>query len=587
MKKIYLTIIAIVVAITTMTTSATAAFAANSTSSSGSKGTDIAILDDSNYSVAGKDTKQNKQSEYDLLTYEGNDIISSVNVYGTVANGSDVYDPENPDADDDGFVNGKIQVGVPTTIIIDGKPNSEGYYVGEASGKVKGNISGATVISVVPDSEVTLQSEGKNAVTAPIEQDYTQFVVSTSEYSGEKVNKFVTPSFNNKAVFDVSIKTKDLSAGSWSGSFNYNISVLNTTTAALGNRVTSWNISATENDDVWMSYYQANNRQLSTPTRSTNGTIVEKYEDGTVVISGTGNMEESVNQHFYDLDGMSAELNTLIWTYLQENLSDEEYSEITDEIDEGTDTWYYESASSLKYRNYENLSSSVRRAITNAMNNTMNQVVRSKYVKYLPKKVIIMNGVTNVSNGAFAGCDSLEEITLGNTIKTIETHAFMNCTKLEEFTIPESCERINNPFVNTGKIKNIRIPASVKDIPISTTFTEKTVTIDEASPYFFIQDGVIYTKDGKTLIGLTKDSPLDLVVLDSVETICDSAFQKRMNTLTLPASLKEMGVNVFMSYSNLEVICKSQKAYDIMMHIIEAKQNTVVAFKGTVTLSID
>ena len=582
-SKTHSRVIAVILAVISVLTTAVPALAAES--SKGSKGTDIAVLDDSNYTVAGQDTKQNKKSEYELFTHNGNDIISSVNVYGTIADGSDVYDPENPDADDDGFVNGKIQVGVPTTIIIDGKPNSEGYYAGEASGKVKGNISGSTVISVVPDSEVTLHSQGKNDVTAPIEQDYTQFVVETSEYSGDKVNKFVTPSFNDKAVFDVSVKTKELSAGSWSGSFNYNISVVNTTVAALGNRVTSWNISATESDDVWMSYYQAGNRQLSAPTR---GTTVEKFEDGTVVISGTGNMEESVNKHFFDLDVMNAKLTELIWENLNENLTDEEYTAITDEIDEGTDTWYFSSAYSLNYYDdFKNLSSTVRTKFNDAMNAVRQKVYPSAYIKYVPKKVIILDGVTNISKGAFNGCSKLEEVDLGNTIKEIGSHSFMNCSSLSELIIPDSCEVIGNLFANTSKVSSIHIPASVREITESVTFLNKTVTIDESSPYFFIQDGVIYSKDGKTLIGLTKESPTDLVVLEGVEVIKDLAFQKKLNTLTLPASLQEMGVNVFMSYSDLEVICKSQRGYDLMQNLIRVKADTKVAFRGTVTLAID
>ena len=584
MKKKTSKVIALLIAIITIITTAVPVMAADSDNSKGSKGSDIAILDDSNYNVAGKDSKQNKKSEYKLFTHEGNDIISSVNVYGTVADGSDVYDPENPDADNNGFVNGKVQVGVPTTIIIDGKANSEGYYVGAASGKVKGNISGSTVISVVPDNEVTLKSQGKADVTAPIEQDYTQFVVETSEYSGEKVNKFVTPSFNNKAVFDVSVKTKDLSAGSWTGSFNYNISLTNSTIAALGNRVTSWNISATESDNVWMSYYQAPNRQVSAPTR---GTTIEKYEDGTVVISGSGNMEESVNKHFFDLDAMNTELTTLIWKYLKANLTDEEYSRVTSRIEEDSDTWYYSSAYALDHHNLNGLPNDILTFVNNAMNDARSKIYPSSYIKYVPKKVIIMDGVTNVSKGAFNGCSSLEEVTLGNTIKSIEDHSFMNCSKLADLVIPEGCEKLGNLFADTGKVNPVRIPASVKDIPVSTSFLRKSVVIDEASPYFFMEDGVIYSKDGKTLIGLTKDSPLDLVVRDGVETIRDLSFQKKMNTLTLPASLQEMGVNVFMNYSELEVICKSQSGYDLMMELIRVKQNTKVPFKGTVTFAID
>ena len=525
-------------------------------------------------------------ADMEIYTYDGNDIISSVNVTATIADGSDVYDPENPDAGDDGFVNGKIQVGVPTSITINGTTDANGYYVGSASGKVKGNISGATVINVEPDDKVTLTSQGKTDVVAPIEQDYTQFVVSTSEYSGAKVNKYVTPEFNDNAVFDVTIKTKDLSAGTWSGSFNYNISVVNTTVASLGNRVTSWNVSATDEDNVWMSYYQANTRQATAPTRG--GTTIEKYEDGTVVISGTGNMEDSVNKHFFDLEGMTKQLNILIWEYLEENLSNDEYNAITDIVPEGAQTWYYTAAHVLNSNlsDYTTASDIVKK-FRDAEDYAMRRVSANDYMLYVPKRVIVMDGVTNISESAFNGCTFLTEVDLGNTIKSIENYAFTNCYNIEGIKIPDGCEKIGDAFGVTHKIDVLNIPASVKDLAGTVAFAYKKLEIDPANPYYFLENGVIYTKDGKTLYGLTKDSSSDLVIREGVETINNGVFQKKMNSLTLPSTLNEMSYGVFGNYSNLEVICKSQRAYDIMMDLIAAKDNTSMAFKGTVTLSID
>lgn len=442
MKRNISKIIAFLIAVISIITTAVPVMAADASNSKGSKGTDIAVLDDSSYSVEGKDTKQNKKSEYELFTYDGNDIISSVNVYGTVADGSDVYDPENPDADDDGFVNGKIQVGVPTTIIIDGKANSEGYFIGEASGKVKGNISGATIINVVPDDEVVLSSEGKRDVTAPIEQDYTQFVVATSEFGGAKVNKNVTPNFNDKAVFDVSVKTKDLSAGSWAGSFNYNISVTNTGTTAHGQRVRSWNISATDEDDVWMTYYQpetasgssAQFSTLNTTRSNAKSTTVNKYEDGTVVIRGTGNMEDNVNKHFYDIKAMSSYANEKYWSNLHNKLTDEEYETLLGVVSEGTAIFEYMNANTIGYTEIYNSMSSNVQSIARKGSYGTDPNEKVMFQLYVPKAIIIENGVTNVSKGAFSACDSVESVTIPDTITVIESSAFSNCRKMNNIS---------------------------------------------------------------------------------------------------------------------------------------------------------
>jgi len=195
--------------------------------STGSAAADIAILDDAQYDVAGKDTTQEKSSKYKSFEVGGEEIQSDCDVYATIAEGSKVYDPENPNADEAGFVDGKIMVGVPVELILDGTADDGGLYKGSGIVKVKGNIAGTTVINVVPESTVTMSQTGKSDITANISQKYTKFVIPTSNVTGADVNKEVTPDFNDKAVSNVEISTDEATAGSWHGTFTYTISVSN------------------------------------------------------------------------------------------------------------------------------------------------------------------------------------------------------------------------------------------------------------------------------------------------------------------------------------------------------------------------
>lgn len=229
MKKKISKILAILMA-TLIAFSGFTAFAASGyVNSVGSKSTDIAVLNDSTYTVVGKDTTQNKQSEYTEKTYADETITSRCDVYATIAEGEKVYDPTNSAADDNGFVDGSILVGVPTTLIMSGTPDADGYYIAEGQGRVKGNIAGTTIINVVPEDSFTMSQKYKADITATVTQDYTKFVVPTSEIIGTDVNKNVTPSFNDDAVFNVTVKTNQATAGSWKGAFSYTIS---TSTAA-------------------------------------------------------------------------------------------------------------------------------------------------------------------------------------------------------------------------------------------------------------------------------------------------------------------------------------------------------------------
>lgn len=220
MRKFVKTAMAVVMVVSTMLPMT--AFAA--TNSVGSVSTDIGILSDSSYTVVGNDTTQNKKSEYTRVEFSGTDVTSDCDVYATIADGSKVYDPTNPNAGEDGFVDGSILVGVPTVLVMNGTADSNGYYVANGSYQVKGNISGSTIINVVADSTFKMSSEGKADINATVSQDYKRFVVSTSTLTGSDVNKNVTPSFNDDAVGNVTVKTNEATAGSWEGQFAFTIS---------------------------------------------------------------------------------------------------------------------------------------------------------------------------------------------------------------------------------------------------------------------------------------------------------------------------------------------------------------------------
>ena len=101
--------------------------------------------------------------------------------------------------------------------------------------------------------------------------------------------------------------------------------------------------------------------------------------------------------------------------------------------------------------------------------------------------IIINNGVTSISNGAFqgyplisitipnslksigmtafAGCTRLTSITIPNSVTTIESSAFADCTGLTSITIPDSVTIINHDvFSGCTGLTSVTIPNSVTTI---------------------------------------------------------------------------------------------------------------------------
>lgn len=225
MKKFVKTLVVGVMATLIVSASALPTFAA--TNSIGSVATDIGIVDDSNYTVTGNDSTQNKSSEYETVSdfVEATDGKTyQTNVYSTIAEGQDIYDPSDPNADEEtGMVDGSILVSVPKTLVLG--QTAEGVWSGSYTIKVKGNISGSTVISVVPDENFKMSQVGKPDITVTTSQPKTKFVVADSTVTGDDVVKGVTASFNDDAVTTGTMSTTEASAGSWSGICNFNISM--------------------------------------------------------------------------------------------------------------------------------------------------------------------------------------------------------------------------------------------------------------------------------------------------------------------------------------------------------------------------
>lgn len=223
-KSIKQVIAGVLTAVTVFSMSSMTAFAATSyVNSVGSEVDDSKVLNDSSYTVIGQDTTQDKHSTYANITIADEAVTSPCEVYATIEEGSKVYDPENPEAGDDGFVDGSIIVSLPTTLILSGTPDADGYYAGSGIVKAKGNIAGTSIVNVVPDSTVTLSSQGKDDITATITQQFTKFVLPGSSVTGDDVNKHLDYVFNDECKSTIIVKTNQATAGNWSGTYNNNV----------------------------------------------------------------------------------------------------------------------------------------------------------------------------------------------------------------------------------------------------------------------------------------------------------------------------------------------------------------------------
>ena len=81
------------------------------------------------------------------------------------------------------------------------------------------------------------------------------------------------------------------------------------------------------------------------------------------------------------------------------------------------------------------------------------------------ESVTIPNSVTEIGYGAFLGCKSLKSVTIPNSVTEIEEWAFGGCKSLTTVTIPESVTKIGEKaFGGCKSLKSLTIPDSVTEI---------------------------------------------------------------------------------------------------------------------------
>ena len=109
--------------------------------------------------------------------------------------------------------------------------------------------------------------------------------------------------------------------------------------------------------------------------------------------------------------------------------------------------------------------------------------------------------VNSIGNGAFAGCSSLESITIPNSITYIGISAFISCSNLLNITIPDSVLRINDAFINCSSLSEIYIGSKLTDIGIILNCKNLTnINVSNDNAKYKTIDGNLYSKDGTKLV---------------------------------------------------------------------------------------
>ena len=163
--------------------------------------------------------------------------------------------------------------------------------------------------------------------------------------------------------------------------------------------------------------------------------------------------------------------------------------------------------------------------------------------------------LTSIGDGAFNWCESLESITIPDSVTSIGEGAFCCCAKLTSITIPDGVKSIgNHAFAGCSALESITIPDSVLSIGYS-AFEGCTALKNITIPGSVLSIGDNAFKECTALESAT--------ISEGVKSIGDNAFYNCTNlvNVSLPDSLTSISFNTFYGCTNLQTYDDGTASY--------------------------
>lgn len=218
---------------------------------------------------------------------------------------------------------------------------------------------------------------------------------------------------------------------------------------------------------------------------------------------------------------------------------------------------------------------------------------KTTLIRYAPNKneqsYIIPNSVTLIAKGAFDSCHNLESITIPDSVSTLEDYAFYGCYNLVNISIPDSVTSIGHEaFWGCYDLTSISIPGSVKtfggrSFENCDSLTE--INVDSSNPKCSSKDGVLYSKDGKTLICYPNGKPeKDYSIPQGVTSINGWAFawHKKIITVNIPDGVTSIGSYAFWFCERLTSVSIPNSVTSIGYNAFDdCKSMNKIIFNGT------
>lgn len=175
-------------------------------------------------------------------------------------------------------------------------------------------------------------------------------------------------------------------------------------------------------------------------------------------------------------------------------------------------------------------------------------------------EITIPNAVEMIDKAAFLKCESLEKVDLGNSVSEIKEEAFSYCTALKSITLPATLKTIGKEaFYGCSALTGVVLPKKLSALgagAFGACHALKSIAVESGNTKFSSIDGVLFNKEGTTLLTYPNAKTASYQVPEGTILIDNSAFSEcdSLHSIALPTSLQEIADEAFYKCTALEAI---------------------------------
>ena len=203
--------------------------------------------------------------------------------------------------------------------------------------------------------------------------------------------------------------------------------------------------------------------------------------------------------------------------------------------------------------------------------------------------VYIPDSVTNIGKQAFYGCTRITSVNFGEDsgLRFIRTSAFSGCVKLAYIKIPDRLQLMDfSAFNNCYKISSVSLPSTLTTInsgAFSCCSSLVNISVNEDNPVYKDIDGVLYTKDGKSLLQFPAGRSGTFTIPSDVTKIEISCFTgTNLPKIIIPSNVESIERGAFSWSSSITECIITEMNTTFGISVFDNSNNVkVYAYKGS------